>query len=103
MITSVGIGYTGFNRWLLGADFRYVDFANADGFRQSGYDPNGAVQGLGFRGIFAMSLGAQYDMTDWNSPEKVDTGLRVMRVAHRSSGTRIPGTSVTAGCCRRPR
>ena len=64
MITSVGVGYSGFDRWLLATDFRYIDFASANGFRQSGFGPTGAVQGLGFRSIFAVSLGAQYQMTD---------------------------------------
>ena len=64
MITSVGLAYTGFERWLVATDLRYIDFANANGFRQSGFSPTGAVQGLGFRSIFAVSVGAQYQMTD---------------------------------------
>jgi long-chain fatty acid transport protein len=64
MITSVGVGYTGFDNWILAADFRYVDFRNTAGFRQSGFAPDGAVQGLGWRSIFAMALGAQYQATD---------------------------------------
>jgi long-chain fatty acid transport protein len=64
MIASAGVGYTGFERWVLAADFRWVDFEDADGFRQSGFSPAGAVLGVGFRSIFAMSLGAQYLLTD---------------------------------------
>jgi long-chain fatty acid transport protein len=64
MITSLGVGYTGFDRWTLGADFRYVDYRNTDGFSASGFGPTGAVQGLGWRSIFALSLGAQYQLTD---------------------------------------
>ena len=64
MITSVGIGYTGIERWTLAADFRYVDFGHTEGFQQSGFAPNGMVQGLGWRSVFAMALGAQYQMTD---------------------------------------
>ena len=65
MIVSFGVGYSGFDRWLLAADFRYIDFRNEDPFRQSGFDPlTGAVRGLGWRDIFAMSLGAQYRLTD---------------------------------------
>jgi long-chain fatty acid transport protein len=64
MIASAGVGYAGFERLLLAADFRWVDFADADGFRQSGFSPTGAVLGVGFRSIFAMSLGAQYRVTD---------------------------------------
>jgi long-chain fatty acid transport protein len=64
MIVSAGVGYTGFERLILAADFRWVDFADADGFRQSGFSPTGAVLGVGNRSIFAMSLGAQYLLTD---------------------------------------
>jgi long-chain fatty acid transport protein len=64
MIASAGVGYTGFERWIFAADFRWVDFADADGFRQSGFSPTGAVLGVGNRSIFAMSLGAQYLLTD---------------------------------------
>jgi long-chain fatty acid transport protein len=64
LITSVGVGYTGFERWLLAADFRYADFGNARGLGQVGYDASGAAIGLGFRSIFAMSLGVQYQLTD---------------------------------------
>jgi long-chain fatty acid transport protein len=64
MIVSAGLAYTGFDRWVLAADFRYVDFRNTEGFRQSGFDATGAVQGLGWRSVFAVALGAQYRLTD---------------------------------------
>jgi long-chain fatty acid transport protein len=64
MISSVGVAYTGFERWLLAADFRYYDYGNTEGFRQSGFDPTGAVQGLGWHSIFAVAVGAQYKLTD---------------------------------------
>jgi long-chain fatty acid transport protein len=64
MIVSLGVGYTGFDRWTLAADVRYVDYHNAPGFDQGGFGPTGAAQGLGWRSIFALSLGAQYQMTD---------------------------------------
>jgi long-chain fatty acid transport protein len=67
MIVSFGVGYTGFDRWTLAADVRYVDYHNTDGFSQSGFAPTGAVQGLGWRSIFALSVGAQYQMTDYLS------------------------------------
>jgi len=64
MVVSVGSAYSGFDRWLLAADVRYVDYGNADGLRQSGFDPSGAVRGLGWRSVWALSLGAQYQVTD---------------------------------------
>jgi long-chain fatty acid transport protein len=64
LIVSVGASYTGLERWVFAADFRYVDFGNTDGLRQRGFDPSGAVRGLGWDNTFAMALGAQYRWTD---------------------------------------
>jgi long-chain fatty acid transport protein len=64
LIASVGTSYTGFERWVLAADFRYVDFGNAVGLHRSGFDATGAVAGLGWHSTFAMALGAQYKVTD---------------------------------------
>jgi long-chain fatty acid transport protein len=64
MILSVGASYTGWERWVLAADLRYLDFANANGFGDKGFTPEGAVGGAGWRNIFALALGAQYQMTD---------------------------------------
>jgi long-chain fatty acid transport protein len=64
MIISVGTAYTGIDRWVLAADVRYVDFKNSPGLSQSGFDPTGAVRGLGWEDVFALSVGAQYKVTD---------------------------------------
>jgi long-chain fatty acid transport protein len=64
LVASVGVGYTGFEGWTLAADFRYIDYAGTQGFRQSGFAPDGTVRGLGWRDVFALSLGAQYKVTD---------------------------------------
>ena len=63
-IVSVGTSYNGFERWLLAADLRYLDFENTDGFGDSGFAPTGALQGVGFESIFAVALGAQYLLSD---------------------------------------
>jgi len=64
LIASAGLGYTGFDRWIIGTDWRYIDFANAAGFGDQGYAATGAVRGIGFRSIFAASVGAQYHLSD---------------------------------------
>ena len=66
-ITSIGTSYKGIDRVLLAADLRYLDFANTNGFGDSGYAPNGALNGVGFQSIFAVALGAQYQITDATS------------------------------------
>lgn len=64
MIVSVGVGYTGFERWVFAGDFRWVDYDSANGTRQGGFDANGTTRGVGWRSVFAMALGAQYRLTD---------------------------------------
>lgn len=64
MIVSLGTSYSGFERWLFALDVRYLDYRNTRPFSQVGFDPTGAVRGLGFDNIFALSTGAQYQVTD---------------------------------------
>lgn len=63
-IYSLGIGYSGFERWLFAIDFRYVDFEHVDRLRNSGFDATGAVRGLGWRSTFGLSAGAQFELTE---------------------------------------
>jgi long-chain fatty acid transport protein len=63
MIPSVGVAYH-VDRWLIGSDLRYVDFGNAAGLSQSGFDPSGAVRGLGWKSCFGLTFGVQYLLTD---------------------------------------
>jgi long-chain fatty acid transport protein len=66
-IVSVGASYTGWEKWIIAADLRYLDFADAHGFGDQGFSPAGAVRGVGWRSIFAAAVGAQYRLTDWVS------------------------------------
>lgn len=63
-ILSTGISYNGFERSIIAADFRFFDYANARGFRDTGFDSNAALRGLGWRSIFAMGCGIQHQLTD---------------------------------------
>jgi len=76
MIISGGLAYTGLDKWLVVADVRYIDYANAKGFDITGFDSNFAVQGFGWDAITVVALGAQYEVSDgfpvrfgysWNS------------------------------------
>jgi long-chain fatty acid transport protein len=58
-IFSWGVAYKGLPRTLLDVDFRYFDYDNAALFGQSVRDG-----GLGWRSIFAVACGAQYQATD---------------------------------------
>jgi long-chain fatty acid transport protein len=60
-ITSLGVAFDGIEGLLFATDVRYFAYGDADGFRQSGFDPGtGAVQGLGWRSVFSVSNGVQW-------------------------------------------
>jgi long-chain fatty acid transport protein len=63
-IASAGVSYAGLERWLFAADVRYVDYKNTKGFSEGGFNPDGSLAGLGWRSIFVVALGAQYQATD---------------------------------------
>lgn len=63
-IVSWGTAYTGFERWVFAADLRYLDYHNANGLGESGFAPGGSLRGLGWKSIFAVSTGAQLQLTD---------------------------------------
>lgn len=67
MIVSLGSAYTGIQRLLIAVDARYLDYRNTTGYSQSGFGPTGAVNGLGWNNIFALSAGTQYKLTDFAS------------------------------------
>lgn len=64
MILSGGIAYRGFERWLFASDLRFTDYEHTKGFSRSGFGPNGAVQGLGWKSVFSLHLGGSYDWTE---------------------------------------
>ena len=63
LIVSLGVGYSG-GPWTLAADLRWIDYDSANGTRQGGFGQEGAVLGVGWRSIFALALGAQYQLTE---------------------------------------
>jgi long-chain fatty acid transport protein len=66
-IASLGLSYTGLERWILASDFRYIDYRNATGFDGIGFvqagNLTGALHGLGWNDVFALALGAQYEVS----------------------------------------
>lgn len=64
MIVSLGTAYSGFERWLLAVDLRYIDYVNTDGFRESGFNQDGSITGLGYRNTFVVSTGAQFKVNE---------------------------------------
>lgn len=64
MTISLGTAYTGIDRFLFAIDTRYLNYANTHGYSNNGFDPAGAVSGLGWKDMYAVSAGTQYQMTD---------------------------------------
>jgi long-chain fatty acid transport protein len=58
-ILSWGVAYKGLPRTLIDVDFRYFDYANTSLFGTKVVDG-----GLGWRSVFAVAVGAQYQATD---------------------------------------
>jgi long-chain fatty acid transport protein len=64
LIASIGTSYTGFERWVLACDLRFFDYADTAGFRNVGFSPTGALQGLAWNNIFSVALGAQRQLNE---------------------------------------
>lgn len=64
LIASLGVSYSGFERWLLASDVRYIDYRHASPFGDTGFSPRGAVNGGGWDSIFVLTAGAQYQVTE---------------------------------------
>lgn len=61
---TIGAGYTGTDRLVLAADFRYIDYGHTRGFEKSGFTSTGAVAGFGWKSIIVLAAGIQYKVTD---------------------------------------
>jgi len=64
MIISLGTAYAGFERLLFAVDARYLAYSDTRGYSETGFTPTGAVAGLGWKDVFAVSAGTQYQMSD---------------------------------------
>lgn len=64
MTISIGTAYTGIEHLLLAVDARYLNYSGTNGYSDKGFTPTGAFAGLGWKDMFAISAGTQYQMTD---------------------------------------
>ncbi|MEM6688578.1 MAG: outer membrane protein transport protein [Planctomycetota bacterium] len=65
LILSAGTAYNGFENWIIAADFRWIDYANADGFGDPAtFRADGSVPGVDFDSVFVLALGVQRQLTD---------------------------------------
>jgi long-chain fatty acid transport protein len=64
-IVSVGTAYRGLKRWLFALDVRWIDYHDTRGLGgEAAFRPDLAVTSLGWRNIWVLGLGAQYQATD---------------------------------------
>jgi long-chain fatty acid transport protein len=59
LIASIGTSYTGFEKWVIGCDIRYFDYADTQGFSGTGFNADGSLKGLGWDSIMAVAVGVQ--------------------------------------------
>ena len=65
MIMSVGASYTGIENLTLAVDVRWIDYKDADEFGDPAqFDATGRAMGLGWRSVFAVAAGAQYQVSE---------------------------------------
>jgi long-chain fatty acid transport protein len=64
MIVSVGTSYCLLENILLALDVRYYDYKNTDGFGTEGFSPDGALQGLAWKGALEVALGTQIQLSE---------------------------------------
>lgn len=82
MIVGAGAAYRLTPRLLVAADEHWIDYAGTKGFCESGFAPNGAVSGFGWRSIYSTAVGFQYD---------VNSRLAV-RAGYNHSGNPVPSS-----------
>ena len=64
MIFSAGAAYRGFRNIIWSLDYRYFDYKNAEGFGDTGFTSEGALEGLGWRSVNALITGVQYRISE---------------------------------------
>lgn len=60
LILSAGAGFTDGDRLAAAVDVRFLNYANTQGFADTGFDGTGAVRGLGWKDVIAVASGVQY-------------------------------------------
>lgn len=59
LVASLGAAYSGFDRWVIGCDVRYFDYANTAGFGGGGFGADGSLAGLDWNNVIAVAVGVQ--------------------------------------------
>jgi long-chain fatty acid transport protein len=62
-IASLGLGYTAADGLRVGADLRWIDYANTNGFKGGGFAADGSVKGFHWRSIPVVAMGGELPVT----------------------------------------
>jgi long-chain fatty acid transport protein len=60
MVLTTGVAYTGVEHFQFALDFRFIDYKDTTGFKDTGFSPQGVLRGLGWDNVFVTALGVQY-------------------------------------------
>jgi long-chain fatty acid transport protein len=75
-----GLAWSAGRRLTVGVDGRYITYASTRGFSESGFAPDGAVKGFGWKNIWSVASGAQFRPTAGTA----------LRAGYNYSGNPIP-------------
>lgn len=64
LLVSVGISYDGNPKTTYAVDVRYTNYASANGLGESGFAPDGSIQGLGYDDALTVAAGVQRHMSE---------------------------------------
>jgi long-chain fatty acid transport protein len=64
LVASVGMAYSGFDKWVFAMDARYFDYANTPGFELSGFNADGSAMGVGWNSIASLCFGVERQISD---------------------------------------
>jgi long-chain fatty acid transport protein len=67
MVLSVGTAYHGIPDSVLALDVRYIGNAQADGFGDAGFNPDGSLAGLGYGDCYMVAAGLRRRLSEWLS------------------------------------
>jgi len=63
-VIAAGVGLTPLPNLTLALDGRYLDYANTNGFKESGFSADGSVKGFGWKSIMTVAAGGELRLKD---------------------------------------
>lgn len=62
LVVSGGVSYVVSESTLVALDLRYIDYAHASGWGDSGFNADGSLRGLGWNSVMSLALGVQHQL-----------------------------------------